>query len=84
MVLPGGTLPRVALVLVINPRSDTGFVLEAERLAADGMTRPALLQAALRHGAFPLAAVHARELSGERTTIWYVYRDGRWIPDEAY
>jgi hypothetical protein len=70
----------VAIVLVINPRSDADFVREADRLAGDGMTQPGLLQAALR-GSYPQAAVHARQLSGEAATVWYVYRDGRWLPD---
>ena len=39
---------------------------------------PYLLHAALAER-FPHAVVRPRELAGERTQIWYVYRDGRWI-----
>ena len=71
----------MAVLLVINPRSDSGFVREAERLAEDGMTQPQRLEAALR-SRYPDVAVHVRELTGEQSTIWYVYRDGHWIRDE--
>jgi hypothetical protein len=70
----------VGIVLIINPRSDGDFVREAERLAGDGFTQPKAFQAALR-ATYPTAAVHARELSGERTAVWYVYRDGSWMRD---
>jgi hypothetical protein len=39
---------------------------------------PDELQALLRTR-YPNAAVHARELAGERILVWYVYRDGHWI-----
>jgi hypothetical protein len=70
----------VEIVLIINPRSDGEFVREAERLADYGLTHPKALQAALR-ATYPTAAVHARDLSGEPTTVWYVYRDGSWMRD---
>jgi hypothetical protein len=42
------------------------------------MTAPAL-EAALRL-TYPNARVRRRELSGEAVEIWYVYREGHWIP----
>ena len=44
----------------------------------NGFAEPALLQDCLRIR-WPLALVRPRELAGERTQIWYVYRDGHWI-----
>src|SRR5207247_11201215 len=32
------------------------------------------------HTLYPTAAVHARELTGEANLIWYLYREGRWVP----
>ena len=43
---------------------------------------PAELQAALRDR-YPRAVVRSRDLSGETTSVWYVYRDGRWSPPDA-
>ena len=41
---------------------------------------PADLQVRLR-GTYPLAVVRPRVTSFEPTSLWYVYRDGRWNPD---
>ena len=38
-----------------------------------------MLQAALRE-TYPRAVVRAREISSERETVWYAYRDGHWVP----
>lgn len=66
-------------LLILNPRDDTAFTGFAEELvAADGVTA-ADLQQQLR-ARYPLATVRPRDLSSERTTIWYVYRDGHWVP----
>jgi hypothetical protein len=63
--------------LIINPATDASFAALAEiELAVNGHDREAF-EARLRRR-YPRAVVHARELSGERTTIWYVYRDGHW------
>ena len=32
---------------------------------------------------FTHAAVHARELSDEQVTVWYVYRDGHWTSGQT-
>jgi hypothetical protein len=40
---------------------------------------PMSLQSRLRER-HPAATVHVRLLSSEPSTVWYVYRDGRWTP----
>ena len=55
------------------------FVELAEAIVASGIATPAELQARLTHD-HPNAVVRARELDGEAQSIWYVYRDGHWIP----
>ncbi len=64
-------------ILVLNPASDRDFGAFAENLVDDGARTVDDLRAGLRTR-YPRAAVHARELSGERIVIWYVYRDGHW------
>lgn len=65
-------------VLIVNPATDASFAALAEfELGMDGHDRDAF-EARLRRR-YPLTVVHARELSGEPTTIWYVYRDGHWL-----
>ena len=64
--------------LVMNPVDDDQFTEFAERLLADWMSITEFeerLQAR-----YPRAAVHARELTNEQQTVWYVYREGRWVP----
>ena len=51
-------------------------------LVNDGTIEPAMLQDCLR-GRYPRALVRPRELAGEQTQIWYVYRDGHWIRPTA-
>lgn len=65
--------------LVLNPRGDSAFVSRTRALAA-AVTSPTELESALRR-AYPRARVVPRDLSGEYVTMWYVYRDGRWIRD---
>jgi len=69
----------MSTTLVVNPRHDTPFVALAEGLVADGVRSPEELQDRLRQE-YPEAVVRARELDGEAFTIWYVYRDGHWVP----
>ena len=66
-------------VLIVNPRDDTGFTDFAEALVADGATTAASLETRLRER-YPAAAVRPRALSSERVVVWYVYRDGHWVP----
>jgi len=63
--------------LVVNPSSDRVFATFAAMLADHGASTIEDLQRRLRT-VYPEAAVHARELVGERFVMWYVYRDGRW------
>ena len=69
----------MSITLVLNPRADQRFVALAEAIVADGVAEPLQLQARLRQE-YPRAVVRARELDGEAQSIWYVYRDGHWIP----
>ena len=69
----------MSITLVLNPRADPRFVDLAEAIVADGVAEPLDLQARLREE-YPTAIVRARELDGEAQSIWYVYRDGHWIP----
>lgn len=62
--------------LVLNPVTDRAFI-DFAHLQLDNADSPSALERLLR-ARYPHAAVHARVLSGEGTTIWYVYRDGRW------
>lgn len=64
--------------LVLNPRSDAAFVAFAEAVLADGVTMPHDFQDRLRER-YPRAVVRQRELASEPFTIWYCYRDGRWV-----
>lgn len=64
--------------LVLNPPEDEEFAVFATRSLNGGTMDPAELQRRLR-SRFPDSVVRPRGLSGERTEIWYVYRDGRWI-----
>ena len=63
--------------LIVNPVTDRTFVESANGLVDDGAASVEELEARLRVR-YPRAVVHARELSGERITVWYVYRDGKW------
>ena len=64
--------------LVLNPRSDAVFVAFTEAALADGVTTPEDFQERLRHR-YPHAVVRQRDLASEPFTIWYCYRDGRWV-----
>jgi hypothetical protein len=76
-----GTMRRsvaVPTALVLNPRNDVEFVAFAEAALADGVSTPEVFQERLR-ARYPLAVVRERELASEPYTIWYCYRDGRWV-----
>jgi hypothetical protein len=66
-------------ILILNPGDDAAFAGYAQELASVGGLTPEALQRGLRER-YPGAAVRPRDLSSERTTVWYVYRDGRWVP----
>jgi hypothetical protein len=65
-------------MLVINPVSDPSFVRACNDAMRAHPEFPDALQAKLRE-AYPSAVVRPRALSGEITSIWYVYRDGHWV-----
>ena len=69
-------------VLVVNPRTDASFV-DYVRQQIDDLpdAEPHVLEQRLREH-HPAATVHERVLAGEPTTVWYVYRDGRWTPPD--
>jgi hypothetical protein len=66
-------------VLIVNPATDLAFLCLAERALDTGPLVPGQLQERLRV-TYPQTLVRARDLSGERGEIWYVYREGHWIP----
>ena len=68
--------PRPTLVL--NPPDDEEFRSAALDVIEDGADTPAALEQALRRR-YPRVLVRPRDLVGERSQIWYVYRDGRWV-----
>jgi hypothetical protein len=68
--------------LVTNPRSDRALREFAETLVREGAATPGALAARLRDR-YPRVVVRQRELSHESLAIWYVYREGSWIPNES-
>jgi hypothetical protein len=68
--------------LVINPSTDADFVALAELIVEGGSTSTDEFERRLRVD-YPRAVVRARQLADELILIWYVYRDGRWIPPDA-
>jgi len=66
-------------VLILNPRDDHEFVDRARAAAASGVGDP-LAMADLLRAWYPAIVVRPRELSSEPDVVWYVYRDGHWIP----
>ncbi len=66
--------------LILNPRSDTGFVQCVHDIEDLGVHVPEDLVAALRDR-FPDVVVRPRGLSSEPAVVWYVYRDGHWTSE---
>lgn len=70
--------PPEPLHLLTNPADDHEF-----RRAALAALRPNIspyaLALALR-AAYPTVVIHRRLLANEPVTVWYVYRDGHWVP----
>ena len=65
--------------LMVNPRSDALLTERATGLVMNGARTPSELEAALRDR-YPRVKVRERSLSHETVTVWYVYREGSWIP----
>jgi predicted ATP-binding protein involved in virulence len=63
--------------LVTNPADDRAFRDAAEAALLDGQSVEEL-QRILRHE-YPRVVVRARDLTGERPIVWYVYREGHWV-----
>jgi hypothetical protein len=66
-------------VLIVSPQDDGAFRRLAEEALAAGADTPRALEAAVRER-YPNALVRARELTAEPGVMWYVYREGHWIP----
>ena len=77
-VQAGGVPPS----LMVNPRSDDELVERATALVQNGARTPGELETGLRDR-YPLVKVRERSLSHEAVTVWYVYREGSWIPSET-
>jgi hypothetical protein len=60
----------------VFPRDDTDFVARVDLVARDSQS-PADLERRLRT-TYPRVVVRARDLSGDQTQVWYVYREGAW------
>lgn len=63
--------------LVTNPADDRAFRKAAEAALFEGQSVNDLQQ--ILRGEYPRAVVRARDLTGERPVVWYVYRDGHWV-----
>lgn len=70
-------MTEIRPLLVTNPADDRDFQDAAEAALFDGQS-VAELQRTLRR-AYPRAVVRARDLTGERPVVWYVYREGHWV-----
>jgi hypothetical protein len=69
-------------VIVANPAGDREFRALIHSGLVSGAQLPEELEAVLRTR-YPLAIVRPRELAGERSAVWYVYREGHWIRSET-
>jgi hypothetical protein len=66
--------------IVRNPPDDHAFRQAVDDILASGVTDPGVAEERLR-ARFPRAVVRERDLASELSAVWYVYREGRWIPD---
>jgi hypothetical protein len=67
--------------LVTNPAGDRAFRAAAQA-ALETTQSIGDFEKVLR-AAYPRAVVRARELSGERSVVWYVYREGHWVAADS-
>jgi hypothetical protein len=72
----------LAPALHLNPSDDEAFAAAVHRLVASGLWDASACQQELRH-AYPGALVRPREQVHEPFVLWYVYRDGHWVPPET-
>ena len=68
--------------IVLNPRDDPRFARVARRLLDSGVATVDAMQRRLRES-YPGSVVRERGLSHE-PAVWYVYRDGHWVPSVAH
>jgi hypothetical protein len=71
-----------SISIVRNPANDRVFARAVEEIAESGVTDPEVAQERLRER-YPQAVVRPRDLAGETSGVWYVYRDGHWIPGDS-
>ncbi len=69
--------PGARPVIFANPLSDGEFVAFVD-VCVEQASSPRRLQDALRRR-YPGAIVRPRVLDGESISVWYAYRDGKWI-----
>jgi hypothetical protein len=74
-VQPGASGPA----LFLNPTDDAEFAAEVERARGEGIVDAADLERRLRKS-YPSVLVRPRGLANEPFVVWYVYRDGHWVP----
>ena len=67
--------------IIRNPPSDPAFEQAINEVLESGVVDAVAVQERLRER-YPLAVVRPRALAGDVTPVWYVYREGRWIPDD--
>jgi PAS domain-containing protein len=68
-------------LVICIPSADLAFRAAVQAaLEAPGEATPSELEARLR-SLYPGVLVRERELSGERDSIWYAYRDGTYVAD---
>jgi hypothetical protein len=75
--VPNGPAPALHL----NPSDDHVFAAAVARLVDAGLRDAETVQGELR-AEFPDVLVRPRDLAHEPYVVWYVYRDGRWIPSD--
>jgi hypothetical protein len=68
-------------VIIRNPPGDRAFQRAIEEALDEGALEPNAAQERLRER-YPQAVVRRRELADETTPVWYVYREGRWVPGD--
>jgi hypothetical protein len=76
----GGAVPGEPVLLVI-PASDWQLAARAHEILGAGVRSPSELEARLRD-LHPSLIVRRRDLSGESSELWYVYREGHWVPPD--
>lgn len=64
--------------IVLNPRDDPTFAALVGSVLDEGIADAEAMEARLR-ARYPDAVVRERGLSHE-PAVWYVYRDGTWVP----